>query len=608
MARSGWVRHRLAVLVAGVFMAIAVTPAAHAACSLGTVTLPVTMEGLRASVPVRINGKPTSLWLDSGAWFSTMSQARATDLGLPLHDAPQGFYMTGIGGSFTPQVAKIKLFGLLDSELHDVDFLVGGSDPGNGLIGRNIIAQDDTEFDLAHGTVKLIRPKDCGKSVMTYWAPGQPYFVAHMVPDERGERIPSFKIRVRINQADIVAEVDSGAAITLITRRAAQRAGLDLNGPTATPIQGISGFGRRSFRGWAVPVAKVAIGEEEVLHSHINVMDGEIGNSPNAPDMLLGADFLLAHHVYFARDRNLMFFTYGGGKPFLSEADSRGAPTSESATPAATPLPDGRQRAQAVDNAEMPQSADDFARRAAARASRADFAGAIADLTEAITREPNHADWYERRATAYAQEGKGKLAVADFDHALELAPKNSDLLLNRAHRRLHGGDRDGALADVEAAAAVVDPHSYDALHVASLYVTLGHAERAIPLYDAVIATHGDDHSLATLLNDGCWARAVANTDLVKALALCNRALKLAHDRPTMLDSRGLVHFRQHDYAGALADYDAAIAAEAKSPWSLYMRGLTKAAMGQKEAAEADRQAALAIDPKLPEMARTYHVE
>lgn len=46
---------------------------AQAKCEIGMVArLPVTMEGARATVPVEANGKATTFWLDSGAFFSFM--------------------------------------------------------------------------------------------------------------------------------------------------------------------------------------------------------------------------------------------------------------------------------------------------------------------------------------------------------------------------------------------------------------------------------------------------------------------------------------------------------------------------------------------------------
>ncbi|MGQ4828126.1 hypothetical protein, partial [Enterococcus faecalis] len=80
-----------------------------------------------------------------------MSDAKAAELGLKTEPLPVGFVMTGIGGSFTPTLATVKDFGLVGYTLHGFQFIVGGSDPGNGLLGANLFAVTDSEFDLANG-------------------------------------------------------------------------------------------------------------------------------------------------------------------------------------------------------------------------------------------------------------------------------------------------------------------------------------------------------------------------------------------------------------------------------------------------------------------------
>jgi hypothetical protein len=51
-----------------------------------------------------------------------------------------------------------------------MDFLVGGSDAGNGFLGANLFQPFDTEFDLAHGQINLMSAKGCGKANLAYWA------------------------------------------------------------------------------------------------------------------------------------------------------------------------------------------------------------------------------------------------------------------------------------------------------------------------------------------------------------------------------------------------------------------------------------------------------
>jgi tetratricopeptide (TPR) repeat protein/predicted aspartyl protease len=581
-------------------LALPAAPAFASGCQLGVMAdLPVTMQNMRASVPVTIDGKETRLWLDSGAFFSLMPRAKAMELGLKIGPAPFGLTLVGIGGSSSPDLVTVRKFGIADKALTNVQFLVGGNDVGNGLIGRNLLAIEDTEFNLAGGSVKLIRPHDCNNAAITYWAPGKPYFTAPLeVGANSGNHL--FQVIVRINGAPVTAAYDSGSPSTLLSRRAAQKAGIDLNGPAVTPVSGIGGLGKRVRPGWTVPVESVAIGDETVLKTRLDVIDSPTLAGDDGPDMLIGADYMLAHHIYVARSQRRIYFTYGGGKAFRS---SSAAPAG---SPGGAPLPANIQRVAPVAEA-APTTPDAFARRGNARLAQHQTADAIADLTQAITLAPANADYRRDRAFAYAAAGQRGLARTDIEKAVDLAPNDGGLLHARAVLRMRDHDRPGALADAEAAARVTPPTALQMVPLAELFARLDQPPRGIALLGPVIASHPDDSKLGSMLNARCWMRAQAGLELDAALDDCNRALKRSGSQPAFLDSRGLVYLRQGKYAAAIADYDAALAVAPKMAWSLYGRGLARVALGQKGAGEADKAAALTIAPGIAEEAKRHGI-
>jgi len=593
------------VIRVSLLLAAIVLPAAPAVaapdCKLGVMAdLPVTMQNMRASVPVKINDIETRLWLDSGAFFSVMPKAKAIELGLKIGAAPFGLRMVGIGGDSSTDLVTVRKFGIADKALTNVQFLVGGSDIGNGLIGRNLLALADTEFDLAGGSVKLIQPHDCKNTAIAYWAAGKPFFTAALEQEDNPNN-RKFRVTVRINGVAINGEYDSGAPNTLLSRRAAAKAGIALSGPNVTGIRGIGGFGRRSTPGWSVPVESVAIGDETILKTRLDVIDGPIAASDTAPDMLIGADYMLAHHIYVARSQHRIYFTYSGGKAFRTIG---AVPVS--AAPGA-PLPADIQRVAPVTDSTTPKTADQFARRASARMAQHALTDAIADLTQAITLAPDTADYYRDRALAYLAAGQRGLARTDIEHALQLAPTDGALLRIRAILRLRERDHTGALADADAAARATPATSLDMVLIANLLARLDQPARGIALLGPVIASHPEDSALPRLLNARCWLRAQAGLDLDAALDDCNRALKRAGKQAMFLDSRGLVQLRKGNPAAAVADYDAALAINPKLAWSLYGRGLAKIALGQKEPGEADKAAAVAIYSEIVEEAKRFHV-
>lgn len=592
----------LRVVAIAVLAAASANSALAAQCTLGVMAdLPVSMRGLRAEVPTKINGRDTSFWLDSGAFFSIMPKAKAIEFNLTLEPLAPGFYLVGIGGKSDAELTTIKSFGFVGHDLKNIPFLVGGSDSGNGLIGRNILGLADTEFDLANGSVKLIKKHGCGEGALAYWTGGKPWFTVPLLVDINPND-HEFRLPVAINGAKIEAMFDTGSPTSLLSRHAAERAGIDLSGPGVVASSGVTGVGRRTEKGWIAPVASVAIGDEEILKTKIEVIDDTIAGGTGV-DMLLGADYILAHHIYVARDQRRIYFTYSGGRPFLTEKSSdapvRSAPVD---------LPAGKTRVEAVTNAAAaPKSDADYARRGTAQLTAHQYADAIADLDEAIRLAPKNASYYGFRARAYAASGDSGRSGDDLDMALKLDPANGELLQMRAYMRLERKDKAGALADAEAAARAIAPSSLEAAGVAMLFERLDQPARGIPILDAVIAAHRDDNRFGPLLNARCWQRALANVDLDKALEDCNRALKRDGMRADYLDSRGLVHFRQGDFKAAIADYDSALKLKPDLAWTLYMRGLAKDALGPATAGKADLTAAAAMQADVADRAAAYHI-
>lgn len=548
---------------------------ARAGCTFGLLAkLPVTMEGPRASVPVTINGKTTRLWLDSGAFFSFMSNARAAELGLRLDAMPSGFTMRGIGGTVTPQYTVVKSLGLVGHDLKDVDFIVGGSDAGNGFLGANLLGAFDTEFDLAHGAVNLFDARGCDKTNLAYWAGDRFVAIARLEPPETNSR--HLIADVTVNGKSMHAMFDTGAPTSMLSRAGAERAGIDLK--TAAAAADMGGIGLESRRSWVVKLDRFEIGGETIQHAPIRVVDEDLSMSYPV-DMILGADFMLAHHLLTARSQNRVYLTYNGGPIFNTDTGrERGLKVVASGMGGADAVAD-------------PTDADGFARRGTARIARGDWDGAIADLSEAIRRDPANADDLRERARAYAGHGQGDLARADEAAALALAPQDAHLLIARAQTEL-GHDDAAALADADAAARLVPPGALDGMQVAGLYVRLHHAERALPIDDAVIAQHREDRERGRLLSERCWHKGLANLDLDHAAADCKAAIGRDGPRPGYLQARALVALRRKAYPAAIADLDAVLAA-GTSPEAQYLRGIARRAAGQPDAgdiADAEKSA------------------
>jgi predicted aspartyl protease/cytochrome c-type biogenesis protein CcmH/NrfG len=549
-------------------------------------TLPVDMVGGRATTMVKINGNNTRFILDTGAFFNTMSSATASSLGLRLRAAPFGFRITGIGGNADAQIAHVKQFGILDTTLQNIDFIVGGTDAGSGLLGANLLDFADLEIDLAHGKLTLFKTDHCDNVSLAYWTKGGNYNVADIEPADSNIDRRTF-LSVTVNGKKLRALIDSGAGATMLSRSAAERIGIDLRAPDVKVFSSSIGFGAKSVKTWTVPIDSFSVGTETIQHSQMLVLDGAFGD--NDTDMLLGVDFLLAHHMFIANSKKKAYFTYNGGRVFTFANAPNGSDKSDAGT--------------AAD--DTPKTAGDYALRGEAHLSRGEPSAAVADLDVAIRMAPDQAAYYVARARAQVADKQPDAALADLDQSLRLDPKNLDALLLRAELRLAHKDRTGAAADVTAASALAPAGSTQARLMASLYLRLDQPAAALALLDGWIRLHGDDAMLGSALNERCWARGLSNQRLDDALSDCRKAIRRDGENPNYLDSLGMVQLRLGHYPESIKAYEQAVAQRPRSAWSRYGLGLAKIRSGQTAAGHADLVAARALDPQIETRATQY---
>jgi len=579
-------------------LALACAPA-WANCQLDNVAaLPVTMLGMRALLPAKINGQDVQFVVDSGAFYSTISTADADKFKLPRRQMPFGAnYISGVGGDAYAEVGTVDVLTLANTPLKRIEFVVAGGEVGEGsvgLLGENILGRWDVEYDLAKGSVHIWEPKGCGRSDMSYWTKTAPDQIVDLDSDHRSY-VMNIKGPVYVNGVRLTAMFDTGASASFLTRRGAARAGIKSSDPGVAFAGYSSGIGRRAVKNWTVLVKSFKIDQEEIRNTKMRFGDFDIDDV----DMLVGMDFFLAHHIFVSNSQHKMYLTYNGGPvfdlsqtPTLMIADAPGAPP--------TPAPPGAVTDPSQAN---PTDAAGFARRGAGFAARNEFGPAIADLSKAIDMAPTVADYPYQRGLIYLRNKQPFLAMADFDQTLKLKPDDVPALIARAALRLAGHETAQAVQDLEAADKASAKQDDVHFQIAELYERADLPPAAIDQFSLWIDAHSEDARLPGALNGRCWLRALTGVDLDKALNDCNRAIRTAPKNASMFDSRGLVRLRLGDLDQAIADYDASLAINPKLGWSLYGRGLAKTRKGMTADGAADIAAAVAINPKLADEAK-----
>ena len=583
---------RRSLLALALALALALTAdAALAACKVSKLAeLPVTLLGRRAIVDAKFGTHDARFIVDSGAFYSTLSRASAAEFGLSSAPAPASFRLRGINGTASADVATAKSFALAGIPLDKTTFIVGGSDTGTaGLLGQNILGLGDVEYDLPHSAVRLMRSEGCSNTALAYWAEGKPFSAIPLERGDGGPWKPHTTGTVVVNGVKLRSVFDSGAQTSVMTLAAAKRAGVTPTSPGVVAIGTGSGLGSKQVATWLAPFDKIDLGGEVVPHPKFRIADLTID-----ADMLIGFDFFLTHRIFVSNATHMLYMTYEGGTVF-------------GLTPTGAKTATG-EKLDLTDKTAEPTDAEGFSRRSTVLLSNRKFAEGLADLDRAVAMAPNEGRYVFLRAQGRLANGQPLLAAADLDHAATLMPDNADVRLTRARLRLMSRDPAGAAEDAAVADARLPPGSDRRLQLAGLFDNLDNPESAIANLDAWLRMHGEDVNRATAFNGRCWARALLNRELDRALSDCNTALRLRPGSAAFLDSRALVQLRLGKLDRALADYDAAIAMAPRNAWTLYLRGIALARAGKADAAAADRKAALAINPGVAQRATRYGLD
>jgi tetratricopeptide (TPR) repeat protein len=576
----------------GLFLSTLLLPmSVWASCEIASVELPVTLSGLRPLVTATINGVDVNFVLDSGAFWSMITPAAAEQFNLPHRRVPFGMRVEGVGGRADIYATRVKEFTLAKTAFPNVEFIVGGNEPGAnavGLIGQNFLAIADVEYDLGNGAVRIAYPgDDCKKVGLAYWAGSKPYSEIELLRPRHtvGKKTDAFAY---VNDVKMRVAFDTGSATSILSLPAAERAGLVPGGEGVVPAWEMHGIGHKESQTWIATVRNFTIGGERITNTHLRIGDFDLLDT----DMLLGADFFLSHRIYVANSREKIYFTYNGGRYFDTSVHLNLA-----------------QQATKNENAEVtPGDAQGYARRGAALVARQDFPGALADMTRACELDPGVGKYFLLRGQIRLNLSQQLLAMSDFNEALRLDPDDVDARLARAQLHIAGHDAESARADLGVADKLAASQANSRLAIAQLYLRLDLPEAALGQYNQWIVSHAQDVKLNMVLNSRCWARALMGTELDKALDDCDAAVKSKPESAAYLDSRGLVYLRLGKIDKALDDYDAALRVNPKIAWSLYGRGIVRLRKGAIDAGNADIAAAKAIRPSIATDAKRYGIE
>ena len=293
--------------------------ASFAVCRRSAADLPVTVQDTRPVVGAKINGQDAKLLIDSGSYLSSISSSAAEQYKL----------QTGMSASHSSlPAAVVKKFTIANVDVNNLEFQVAGNrggDNGNvGLLGQSFLERWDVEYDLANGMLRLMTDDDCHNTFLAYWVtPGQAYTT--MSIRSASTREPLTMGSAYVNGVKIRVTFDTGAPQSVLSLKAAERAGVKIDMAGVVDGGVTRGVGRNLVKSYIAPFDSFKFENgEEIRHTHLRVADLNMNS-----DMLLGADFFLSHRVFVANSQNKLYFTYNGGPVFdlMTASQSASQPT-----------------------------------------------------------------------------------------------------------------------------------------------------------------------------------------------------------------------------------------------------------------------------------------
>src|ERR1700679_370669 len=199
------------IVVTTLFLGFA--PSAFAACKIQPVgEIPVRVEGNRVLVDAQINGADAKVMVDTGSTMTFLWQASAARLGLAL-ETTTGIRLFGVGGEARALGTMVQHFQMGSFQGHRMHLAVVGTRDrerrfsGDLVLGNDFFSHFNTEFDLAHGVIRLLLIDGCKTEQLPYWASAYSLAELGRLNPER----PRIQANVLVNGKRVLAILDTGA-------------------------------------------------------------------------------------------------------------------------------------------------------------------------------------------------------------------------------------------------------------------------------------------------------------------------------------------------------------------------------------------------------------
>lgn len=253
-------------------------------------------------VAARVNRQPVRLVLDTGAQATILTLTAADRLSVG-RDFAHGHVMQAAAGKTLTGVSEPLEFNFAGVGSKDMRVGVARFDlpaidgaPPDGLLGGDFLSAIDVDFNLPAGRVGLYRARPCA-GVKPPW--DGPYSSVPLLQSAPSRLI----LPVTLNRQLMAAVLDSGATVSTVTLRGAERAGLREDQIAKGPEFKSHSASATLFTAYAHRFAEMQIGTDVFQRPPLLVGDINLGSS----DVLLGLNYLRQRRVFVSYATRTIF-------------------------------------------------------------------------------------------------------------------------------------------------------------------------------------------------------------------------------------------------------------------------------------------------------------
>jgi predicted aspartyl protease len=252
---------------------------------LATVKTDTLRDG-RIKIPVTVEGRPLSFLVDTGGTVTTIKPEQVKELGLEPKQTP--LKLMGVAGSMMNLYVNSSNFSLGELRIKNLPIYVESRNlaEADGTLSPDVMRDYDVDIDFARSSLSLI--SQCPGQEPDRATAGS-IVLPMAVTGDGHVRFP-----VKIDGHDIMATLDTGAAISFISMKAAALLGIDPKSPELRLLHDTGGY-----QMFAYPFQSLEFGRVSARNPPIAIFSDNFAKGIGS-DLLLGTNVLRHMRLYIA--------------------------------------------------------------------------------------------------------------------------------------------------------------------------------------------------------------------------------------------------------------------------------------------------------------------